>query len=68
MGFNPTRYLQLLRIAKAREMLELTNHKIDQIAWRVGYEDAGAFTKVFQASMGLTPSDYRRRFSVGAGS
>ncbi len=67
-GFNPTRYLQLLRIAKAREMLELTNHKIDQIAWRVGYEDAGAFTKVFQASMGLTPSDYRRRFSVGAGS
>ena len=64
-GFNPTRYLQLLRIAKAREMLELTNHKIEQIAWRVGYEDAGAFAKVFQASMGLTPSDYRRRFSLG---
>ena len=64
-GFNPTRYLQLLRIARAREMLELTNQKIEQIARRVGYDDAGAFAKVFQASMGLTPSDYRRRFSVG---
>ena len=65
-GHNPTRYLQLLRLAKAREMLELTKQPVEQIAYRVGYEDAGAFAKLFQANLGLTPSEYRRRFSVGA--
>jgi len=65
-GLNPTRYLQLLRLTKARKMLELGNHKIDQIAYRIGYEDPGAFTKLFQAQIGLTPSEYRRRFGVGA--
>ncbi|MBI2256120.1 MAG: GlxA family transcriptional regulator [Proteobacteria bacterium] len=66
-GLNPTRYLQSLRLTKAREMLELTNQKIDQIAYRIGYEDPGAFTKLFQSQIGLTPSEYRRRFGVGTG-
>lgn len=64
-GLNPTRYLQQLRLAKAREMLEHTRQPVEQIAYRIGYEDAGAFTKLFQANLGLTPSEYRRRFSVG---
>lgn len=66
-GLNPTRYLQLLRLTKAREMLELGNQKIDQIAYRIGYDDPGAFAKLFQAQIGLTPSEYRKRFGVGAG-
>jgi transcriptional regulator GlxA family with amidase domain len=64
-GHNPTRYLQFLRLAKAREMLELTKQPIEQIAFRVGYEDPGAFAKLFQAQIGLTPSEYRKRFAVG---
>ncbi|HEX9447199.1 MAG TPA: helix-turn-helix domain-containing protein [Dongiaceae bacterium] len=36
-----------------------------QIAWSVGYEDPGAFRKVFQKVIGLSPGDYRRRFAVG---
>lgn len=64
-GHNPTRYLQLLRLAKAREMLELTRRPIEHIAHRVGYEDPGAFAKLFQSQIGLTPSEYRRRFGVG---
>lgn len=65
-GLNPTRYLQLLRIGKAREALETSALPLEQIAWRVGYNDAGAFTKLFQANMGLSPSEYRRRFRVAA--
>ncbi len=64
-GHNPTRYLQLLRLAKAREMLELTRRPIEQIAHRIGYEDPGAFAKLFQSQIGLTPSEYRKRFGVG---
>ena len=53
------------RLTQAREMLELGTQKIDQIAYRIGYEDPGAFTKLFQAQIGLTPSEYRKRFGVG---
>lgn len=62
--FNPTEYCQRLRVGKAREMLELTSRSIDQVAWDVGYEDAGSFRKVFQKVMGLKPGDYRKRFAV----
>ncbi|MEM7226480.1 MAG: GlxA family transcriptional regulator [Pseudomonadota bacterium] len=63
-GLNPTAYLQLLRVAKARELLELSALPFNQVAWRVGYEDPGALRKVFQRSVGLSPADYRRRFAV----
>lgn len=63
-GLNPTAYVQHLRIGKAREMLEASNLTIEQVAWRVGYEDPGSFRKVFFKWMGLSPGDYRRRFSI----
>jgi transcriptional regulator GlxA family with amidase domain len=67
-GLKPTEYCQHLRVAKARELLELTTRPIDQIAFAAGYEDAGAFRKVFHKLVGLSPGDYRRRFGgVGAG-
>jgi transcriptional regulator GlxA family with amidase domain len=62
--FNPTEYCQRLRVGKAREMLELTNRTIDQVAWDVGYQDAGSFRKVFQKVVGLKPRDYRQRFAA----
>ncbi|HWK47235.1 MAG TPA: GlxA family transcriptional regulator [Stellaceae bacterium] len=65
-GLKPTEYCQHLRVGKAREMLEFTSRTVEQIAWTVGYEDPGAFRKVFQKVMGLSPGDYRRRFAVGS--
>lgn len=65
-GFRPTEYVQRLRISKARELLELTQRTIDQIAWDVGYQDPGAFRQVFHKVVGLTPRDYRQRFAAGA--
>lgn len=63
-GLKPTEYCQHLCVGKAREMLEFSKQSVEQIAWAVGYEDAGAFRKVFQKVMGLSPADYRRRFMV----
>ncbi|MES0884135.1 GlxA family transcriptional regulator [Roseibium sp. SCP14] len=62
-GFNPSEYLQRLRIAKAREQLELTNTNIETIALNVGYLDVSAFRKLFQKIVGLSPREYRRRFA-----
>lgn len=63
-GFRPVEYLQQVRVAKAREALELSKHSIDQIAWLVGYGDPAAFRKIFQRITGLTPSLYRQRFGI----
>ena len=64
-GMRPIEYLQALRVGKAREMLEFSQKSFGEIAHKVGYEDQGAFRKVFLRLVGLQPSEYRRRFSVG---
>ncbi|MHB8303373.1 MAG: GlxA family transcriptional regulator [Acidobacteriaceae bacterium] len=66
-GLTPTKYVQHLRVAKAREALEFSSKSVSEVAWKVGYEDAGSFQKVFHKIMGLTPGDYRRRFSIARG-
>jgi transcriptional regulator GlxA family with amidase domain len=62
-GMNPSEYQQRLRMARAREMLEFSRTGVDDIASSVGYGDAGGFRRVFRKIVGLTPSDYRHRFS-----
>lgn len=61
---KPTAYCQRLRIGKACEMLESTNHSVERISWTVGYEDPTSFRRIFHRIMGLSPSDYRNRFAV----
>lgn len=65
-GLKPIEYSQRLRVGKARELLEFTNRPIKQIALAAGYEDEGAFRKVFHKVVGMSPGDYRRRFAVAA--
>jgi len=65
-GLKPTQYCQQLRVGRAREMLEFTNRAIEQIAWSIGYEDAGAFRKVFHKVMGISPNAYRKRFGFAS--
>ncbi len=61
-GHTATEYQQELRVNKARELLQFGASSVDQIAWEVGYGDAGAFRKVFTRIVGLSPAEYRRRF------
>jgi len=44
-------------------MLEFSRIGIDEIASRLGYNDVESFRRVLRKIIGLTPSDYRRRFS-----
>ncbi|WP_242125706.1 GlxA family transcriptional regulator [Sphingobium sp. Sx8-8] len=63
-AMTPIEYVQHLRVARARELLEFTRRPVDQIAWSVGYEDAAAFRKLFHRLIGLSPGDYRQRFAA----
>jgi transcriptional regulator GlxA family with amidase domain len=62
-GMKPSEYQQRLRISRAREMLEFSRTSVDEIASCIGYDDTGGFRRVFRKIVGLTPSEYRRRFS-----
>ena len=64
-GRKPTEYVQHLRVDKARELLERSRMAIEEVARRAGYEDPGAFRKIFQRIVGLSPGEYRRRFTPG---
>lgn len=62
-GHNPSEYLQRLRIGRAREQLEMSTRAIGGIANEVGYLDVPSFGKLFKKSVGLSPGQYRKRFS-----
>jgi transcriptional regulator GlxA family with amidase domain len=62
-GYNPNQYLQRLRVQRACDYLESTQHSFEWIANQVGYEDISACRKVFINTVGLTPREFRKRFS-----
>ncbi|WP_320171251.1 GlxA family transcriptional regulator [Maridesulfovibrio sp.] len=67
-GHTPTQYLQQVRIEAAQRLLETTNLSVEDVASAVGYGDYSTFRKLFKRIMGATPSAYRQRFGLHAGS
>lgn len=67
VGATPIQYIQLRRVQRARELLEHSAASLEEITWRVGLQDVGAFRKVFLREMGVTPAEYRRRAQVRRG-
>jgi len=59
---KPVQYIHRLRIQRACDLLETTRHPFDWVANQVGFEDPGACRKIFVRIMGLTPSEFRKRF------
>ena len=63
-GLSPIAYVQRLRIEDAKRRLERTEAPVDEIGWRVGYEDPAFFRRLFKRTTGLTPGAYRKRFRI----
>jgi transcriptional regulator GlxA family with amidase domain len=63
-SFTPIEYIQRLRIEDAKRRLERTPAAVDEIGWRVGYEDPAFFRRLFKRTTGISPSQYRRRFQI----
>lgn len=63
-GDSPLIYLQKLRIAAAKRMLESNHRSMQEISDAVGYQDAAFFRSLFQRHTGVSPSAYRDRFGV----
>jgi transcriptional regulator GlxA family with amidase domain len=63
-GLTPIGYVQRLRVEDAKRRLERTDAPVDEISWRVGYEDPAFFRRLFKRTTGLAPGAYRRRFRI----
>lgn len=63
-GLTPIAYVQRLRVEDAKRRLERTDAPIEEISWRVGYEDAAFFRRLFRRTTGLSPGQYRKRFCI----
>ena len=60
-GMRFVEYLNLLRINRAKELLETNGNRINDIAREVGYENAKHFTKMFKLIVGVSPVEYRNK-------
>ena len=58
-GVTPYRYLQTIRIGKAKELLGKGVSSVDA-AIQTGFSDQSHFTNFFHMFIGLSPAAYRR--------
>jgi transcriptional regulator GlxA family with amidase domain len=65
-GLAPLAYVQRLRVEDAKRRLERTREPVDEVGWRVGYEDPAFFRRLFKRITGISPGAYRRRFQIPA--
>ncbi|WNR43458.1 helix-turn-helix domain-containing protein [Paenibacillus roseipurpureus] len=62
-GISFSEYLQSYRLTKAKEWLVETDMKIIQIAERLTYTNPQNFIRFFRKMEGMTPGQYRDRFT-----
>lgn len=62
-GTTPMQWVTDRRVLYARRMLEETDLDVDRIAERAGFGNATLLRHHFRRIVGVTPSDYRRRFA-----
>jgi AraC-like DNA-binding protein len=62
-GYSPVEYINHLKIQIACQNLQFTNLRIKEIAALSGIEDPYYFSRVFNSLMGVSPTQYRLRFS-----
>ena len=68
-GRRPIDHVHRLRVERARDLIEHGDVALDDVGYRVGYEDPAFFRRLFRRTTGLTPAAYRRKYAgiVGAG-
>jgi transcriptional regulator GlxA family with amidase domain len=64
LGITPARYVAAVRLDAARRRLEESTHGLDRIAADCGIGTSESLRRLFAATLGTTPSEYRERFST----
>lgn len=64
LGMSPAKYITILRIDKAKELLTKTNKSVKDIALEIGYSDSSVFVRNFKNATSFTPVQYREMVRI----
>lgn len=59
-GVSPIKYINNLKITRARELIESGLHTITEAAFLAGYTDISHFSREFKKATGYCPTDYQK--------
>jgi transcriptional regulator GlxA family with amidase domain len=62
-GNTPLEYLQRVKIESAKRAIETSRKTINEVMYEVGYQDVKAFREVFRKVTGMSPLEYRNKYS-----
>jgi signal transduction histidine kinase/DNA-binding response OmpR family regulator/ligand-binding sensor domain-containing protein len=63
-GCSPNKFIRILRLNKAKELLKDPMNSIVSIALDCGYNDAGYFSRVFKQENNVTPQEWRAKSKI----
>ena len=61
IGINAYDYISSRIMAEAKVLLRLTDITVNELAYRLGFENVNYFIKCFKKSEGVTPGEYKKR-------
>ena len=64
VGMPPIKYLKLLRMERAKGLLESSFLSVKEIAFKVGLNDESHFVRDFKSTYGYSPTTYRAHFKL----
>ena len=64
-GSSVYAYQKEYRLQLAQKLLTETDSTIAEIAHQIGYENPNKFSSAFRQSLGMTPTQYRKRRPIG---
>lgn len=62
IGVTPAAWVEATRVEAARRFLEASAYAPKEIAFRCGFTNVDLLRRAFQRHLGVTPSEYRKRF------
>lgn len=63
-GYAPSKYINILKIERAKELILYTPNSLTQIAEELGFDSIHYFSRVFKQVTGVSPTSYMDRTKV----
>jgi len=60
-GMSPNELIQLMRLKKGAEMILQGDYRVNEIYYRVGFNNISYFTKCFRLQFGMSPKDFAKK-------
>jgi DNA-binding response OmpR family regulator/nitrogen-specific signal transduction histidine kinase len=60
---TPSEFIRFIRLKRGAELLEKSQLFVNEVAFQVGFNDPKYFRKYFKEEFGVSPNDYKKKFT-----